>query len=49
MNSTKSLVSMQKLMAKTERAYKIEKINATQALSLIKSILEADQFRLTKA
>lgn len=47
MSKTTTLEDIQKLVASVERLYKIESINATQALSLIKSILESDQFTLT--
>lgn len=39
---------VQKLVAQEERLYKIAKITATQALNLIKSILDSDKFSLTK-
>jgi hypothetical protein len=43
-----TLEDTQKLVAKVERLYKIPNITKTQALALIKSILESDQFSLTK-
>jgi hypothetical protein len=47
MAETTSFEAIQKLIAETERLYKIEKINNKQALSLIKSILaDEKQFDL---
>ena len=48
MLKTTTVDEIQKLVASVERLYKIENITATQASSLIKSILESDQFSLTK-
>lgn len=47
MSKTTTLEGIRKLVASVERLYKIESITISQALSLIKSILEADQFTLT--
>lgn len=47
MSKTTTLEDIRKLVASVERLYKIESITTSQALSLIKSILEADQFTLT--
>jgi hypothetical protein len=48
MAKTTTVSDILKLVASVERLYKIENINATQAMSLVKSILEAEQFNLTK-
>ena len=48
MAKTTTVSDILKLVASVERLYKIEHINATQAMSLVKSILEAEQFNLTK-
>jgi hypothetical protein len=48
MAKTTTLEDIRKLVASVERLYKIETITATQALSLVKSILESDQFDLAK-
>ena len=47
MAKTTTLTEIQKLMASVENRYKIDSINATQAVDLIKSILDSDQFSLT--
>lgn len=39
---------IQKLVASVERLYKLESITASQALSLVKSILESDRFSLSR-
>lgn len=48
MNETTTWDKVQRLVAQVERLYKIENLAASQALDLIKSILESDQFSLTK-
>lgn len=48
MSKTTTVDGILKLVASTERLYHIEHIKADQAMSLIKSILESDQFNLTK-
>lgn len=48
MAKTTTLEDIRKLVASVERLYKLESITATQALSLVKSILESEQFNLTK-
>lgn len=47
MATTTTLEDIRKLVASVERLYKIESITGKQALSLINSILESDQFSLT--
>ena len=47
MAKTTTLTEIQKLMASVENRYKIDSINATQAVDLIKSILDSEQFNLT--
>jgi hypothetical protein len=48
MSKTTTITAIQKLVSKVERLYKLQTINATQALNLIKSIFESDKFELTK-
>ena len=48
MDTATTLEKIQKLVASVERLYQLTHINATQALNLIKSILESDKFNLTK-
>lgn len=48
MNGATTWEKVQKLVAQEERLYKIANITATQALNLIKSILDSDKFSLTK-
>ena len=48
MDTATTLEKIQKLVASVERLYQLTHINATQALNLIKSILESDKFDLTK-
>jgi hypothetical protein len=48
MTGSTTVAEIQKLVASVERLYKLTNINATQALNLIKSILESDKFTLTK-
>ena len=48
MNKTYTIAVTQALIAKVERLYKLTAINASQALKLVKSILESDKFNLTK-
>jgi hypothetical protein len=47
MSKSTTFTEIQKLVASVERLYKIESINASQALNLAKSILESEQFSLT--
>jgi hypothetical protein len=48
MTATATPEKIRQLVASVERLYKIETITAAQALSLAKSILESDQFTLTR-
>ena len=48
MSKTSTIAETQTLIAKVERLYKLTAINASQALKLVKSILESDKFNLTK-
>lgn len=48
MTKTATPEEIRQLVASVERLYKIETITAAQALSLAKSILESDQFTLTR-
>lgn len=48
LTETTTFEEIQKIVASVERLYKLESITASRALSLIKSILESDRFRLTK-
>ena len=48
MNGSTTVTEIQKLVASVERLYKLTNINATQALNLVKSILESDKFNLTR-
>ena len=48
MSKSFTIAETQALVAKVERLYKLTAINASQALKLVKSILESDKFNLTK-
>jgi hypothetical protein len=48
MSKASTIAETQALVAKVERLYKLTAINASQALKLVKSILESDKFNLTK-
>jgi hypothetical protein len=48
MSKSYTIAETQALVAKVERLYKLTAINASQALKLVKSILESDKFNLTK-
>jgi hypothetical protein len=48
MNQSTTFEAIQKLVAFVERLYKLTNITASQALNLVKSILESDKYDLTK-